>query len=222
ELEFGQFESSASRSRRAVADLCGRGGGDSLARAPIGGESSPAGRGLPGAGAPRFHREGDGPGAGLRPGGPVLRAPAVGARRGGTGRPRRCQPDPVGPGICESSLAGGGAGGARQREAAVLEPVPAGGKSAAGHGTGGRLHPSTWIGIFLPVALSWTFSCTFTIFLALLAAFLFFHDFGLRPAPALVGAVGWGFSTYVLFWDGWSVGPAIATLPLLLLCLRRI
>jgi hypothetical protein len=83
-------------------------------------------------------------------------------------------------------------------------------------------HPSTWIGIFLPVALSWTFSCTFTIFLALLAAFLFFHDFGLRPVPAVLGAIGWGFSTYVLFWDGWSVGPAIATLPLLLLGLRRI
>jgi hypothetical protein len=84
------------------------------------------------------------------------------------------------------------------------------------------LHPSTWIGIFLPVALSWTFSCTFTIFLALLAAFLFFLDFRLRPLPALAGAVGWGFSTYVLFWDGWSVGPAIATFPLLLLGLRRI
>ncbi len=29
-------------------------------------------------------------------------------------------------------------------------------------------HPSTWLGIFLPVPLSWTFSCTFTLFLALL------------------------------------------------------
>lgn len=83
-------------------------------------------------------------------------------------------------------------------------------------------HPSTWLAILLPVPLSWTFSCGFTIFLALLSGFLFFLDFRLRPMPALVGAVGWGFSTYVLFWDGWSVGPSVASLPLLLLGLRRL
>ncbi len=38
----------------------------------------------------------------------------------------------------------------------------------------------------------------------------------------MAGAVGWGFSTYVLFWVGWSVGPATATFPLLLLGLRRL
>ena len=86
----------------------------------------------------------------------------------------------------------------------------------------GVFHPATWLGIVLPVSLSWTFSCAFTIFLALLCGFLFFLDFRLRPLPALVGAVAWGFSTYVLFWDGWSVGPSVAELPLLLLGLRRI
>jgi hypothetical protein len=83
-------------------------------------------------------------------------------------------------------------------------------------------HPSTWIGIFLPVPLSWTFTCTFTLLLALLSAFLFFRDFHFSEIAALAGAAGWGFSTFVIFWDGWSVGPSIATLPLLLLGLRRI
>ena len=83
-------------------------------------------------------------------------------------------------------------------------------------------HPSTWIGIFLPVPLSWTFSCTLTLFLALLSGFLFFHDFRISEIAALIGAAGWGFSTYIVFWDGWSVGTSTATLPLLLLGLRRI
>ena len=83
-------------------------------------------------------------------------------------------------------------------------------------------HPSTWLGILLPVPLSWTFSCAFTLFLALLSGFLFFRDFRVSEIAALIGAAGWGFSTYMVFWDGWSVGTSTATLPLLLLGLRRI
>ena len=84
----------------------------------------------------------------------------------------------------------------------------------------GVFHPATWIGIFLPLPLAWTFSCAFTIFLALLSAHLFFRDFCRSDLAALVGAVGWGFSTYLLFWDGWAVGPSVAVFPLLLLGLR--
>ena len=86
----------------------------------------------------------------------------------------------------------------------------------------GILHPATWLGLWLPVPLSFTFSCAFTLFLALLAGFLFFADFRLPHSAALVGAAGWGFSTFVLFWLGWSVGPSTATFPLLLLGLRRL
>ena len=96
------------------------------------------------------------------------------------------------------------------------------GSPLLGTAQAGVLHPSTWLGIWLPVPLSWTFSCTFTLFLGLLAGFLFFGDFGLGARAALVGAVGWGFSTYVVFWNGWSVGPSTATFPLLLLGLRRL
>ena len=96
------------------------------------------------------------------------------------------------------------------------------GSPLLGTAQAGVFHPSTWLGIWLPVPLSWTFSCTFTLFLGLLAGFLFFGDFGLGARAALVGAVGWGFSTYVVFWNGWSVGPSTATFPLLLLGLRRL
>lgn len=97
-----------------------------------------------------------------------------------------------------------------------------GGNPLLGTAQSGVLHPSTWLGLFLPLALSWTFSCPFTIFLALLSGFLFFREVCRSDLGALTGTVGWGFSTYVVFWDGWAVGPSIATFPLLLLGLRRL
>ncbi len=86
----------------------------------------------------------------------------------------------------------------------------------------GIFHPATWAGIFLPLPLSWTFSCAFTLFLGLLSGYLYFRDLELSPPAALAGATAWGFSTYLVFWNGWSVGPSTATFPLLLLGLRRI
>jgi hypothetical protein len=86
----------------------------------------------------------------------------------------------------------------------------------------GILHPSTLLSLPLPLALSWTFSCTFTLFLALVCGFLFFRDLSLGVVPSLLGAAAWAFSTYVVFWDGWSVGPSTASLPLLLLAVRRL
>ncbi|HZI66383.1 MAG TPA: YfhO family protein [Thermoanaerobaculia bacterium] len=83
-------------------------------------------------------------------------------------------------------------------------------------------HPATWLAVFLPVPLSWTFTCAFTLFLALICGWLFFRDLGLDPLPALVGAVGWAFSTYMVFFLGWSVGLSTASFPLLLLGVRRI
>ena len=114
------------------------------------------------------------------------------------------------------------------REAAVNGRLPLwnrfvlAGNPLLGTAQAGALHPATWLGLWLPVPLSFTFSCAFTLFLALLSAFLFFSDFRLTAPAALVGSVGWGFSTYVLFWLGWSVGPSTATFPLLLLGLRRL
>lgn len=114
------------------------------------------------------------------------------------------------------------------REAVVNGRLPLwnrfvlGGNPLLGTAQAAVFHPSTWLGLFLPLALSWTFSCAFTLFLALLCGYLFFRELCRSDGGALVGAVGWGFSTFVLFWDGWAVGPSIAGFPLLLLGLRRL
>jgi hypothetical protein len=86
----------------------------------------------------------------------------------------------------------------------------------------GVLHPSTILSLPLPLATSWTFSCTFTLFLALVCGFLLCRDLALDVVPSLLGAAAWGFSTYLVFWIGWSVGPSTASFPLLLLGLRRL
>lgn len=114
------------------------------------------------------------------------------------------------------------------REAAVNGRAPLwnrfvlGGTPLLASAQPGVFHPSTFLSLALPLALSWTFSCTFTLFLALVSGFLFFRDFELDVVPSLLGAAGWAFSTYVVFWAGWSVGPSTASLPLLLLGVRRL
>lgn len=83
-------------------------------------------------------------------------------------------------------------------------------------------HPSTVIGMLLPLAQAWTFEMTFTLFLALLCGWLFCRDLGLSPVACCAGAAGWAFSDYLLFFLGYPLAPAVAPFPLLLLGLSRI
>lgn len=82
-------------------------------------------------------------------------------------------------------------------------------------------HPSTWIGMLLPLAQAWTFEMTFTLFLALLSGWLFCRHLGLSSLASCVGAAGWAFSDYLLFFLGYPLSPAVAPFPLLLLGLSR-
>jgi len=84
------------------------------------------------------------------------------------------------------------------------------------------LHPATWIGLLLPLPTAWTFEMAFRYFLALLCGWLFFRELGCREEAALLGAVGWAFADYMVFFLGYPLTPAAAPLPLLLLGLRRI
>ncbi len=86
----------------------------------------------------------------------------------------------------------------------------------------GVLHPGTWISMFLPLAQSWTLDMTLRFFAALLFAYLFLRDIGCRETAALLGAVGWAFCDYLVFFVGWPNNPSSAPLPLLLLGLRRL
>jgi hypothetical protein len=83
-------------------------------------------------------------------------------------------------------------------------------------------HPFTAIGLLLPLAQSWTLEMALRLFLSLLCAYLFFSELRCGELPSALGAFGWAFSGYLVFYLGYPLTPATAPLPLLLLGLRRI
>ena len=83
-------------------------------------------------------------------------------------------------------------------------------------------HPFTAIGLLLPMAQAWTLEMALRLFLALLCAYLFFSELGCGELPSTLGALGWAFSAFLVFYVGYPLSPATAPLPLLLLGLRRI
>jgi Bacterial membrane protein YfhO len=84
------------------------------------------------------------------------------------------------------------------------------------------LHPATWASFLLPLAQGWTLQMSLRLFLAILAGYLFFRELGCRDAPALGGALGWGFSDFLVFWLGYPVSNALGPFALLLLGLDRL
>ena len=84
------------------------------------------------------------------------------------------------------------------------------------------LHPGTWIGLLLPLPQAWTFDMAFRLLLALLCAFLFLRDLGCGEAASLLGACGWAFSDYLIFFLGYPLAPAAGPFPLMLLGARRV
>jgi hypothetical protein len=83
-------------------------------------------------------------------------------------------------------------------------------------------HPTTWAGLLLPLSSAWTFEMAFRCFLALLSAYLYLREIGCAGLPSFLGASGWGFCDYLVFYAGYPLSTAAAPFPLLLLGLRRL
>jgi hypothetical protein len=62
----------------------------------------------------------------------------------------------------------------------------------------------------------------FRCFLALLSAYLYLREIGCAGLPSLLGASGWAFCDYLVFYAGYPLSTAAAPFPLLLLGLRRL
>ena len=69
----------------------------------------------------------------------------------------------------------------------------------------GILQPGSWIGLLLPPPQSWTFDMSLRLLIALLCAFLFMKDLGVGDVPALLGAAGWAFSDFFLFFSAFRL-----------------
>jgi hypothetical protein len=83
-------------------------------------------------------------------------------------------------------------------------------------------HPRVWIGFLLPLATAFTFACAFTLFLAALFAFLYLKELGLGELAATFGGAVWMTSGFVTFWCAWPHTSVMATMPLILLAVRRL
>jgi hypothetical protein len=82
--------------------------------------------------------------------------------------------------------------------------------------------PTTWPGFLLPLASAWTFEMSFRFFVALLTAYLFLRELECGEGSSMVGAAGWAFSDFLVFYSGYPLSTAAAPFPLLLLGLRRL
>ena len=96
------------------------------------------------------------------------------------------------------------------------------GDPLAGSAQPAPYYPINALSLLLPLALAFTFGATAQLFVSVLAAFLYFRDLGCRAAAAVVGAVGWAFSSFLAFWLEWPLGAAVSLAPLVVLGARRV
>lgn len=92
----------------------------------------------------------------------------------------------------------------------------------AGTAQAAPFYPLVPLTVWLPFPVFLTLQTAFAFFVAALGAWLFFADLGLGERPALLGAAGWAFSSFVAFWIHWPMGVAVGWLPLVLLGGRRV
>lgn len=83
-------------------------------------------------------------------------------------------------------------------------------------------HPIHAITYLLPFGPSLTFAATAVLFVAGLCAFSFHREIGCRESAAIVGAAGWAFCGFILFWLGWPLVLTVVFFPLVLLAVRRV
>lgn len=86
----------------------------------------------------------------------------------------------------------------------------------------GVFHPSTWLGLLLPLSTAWTFAMVFTQFTAGLFAFLFLRELRAEEPAAFFGAAAWTLSNLVTTAQGWTLAGVFTAFPLLLLGLSRL
>jgi hypothetical protein len=110
----------------------------------------------------------------------------------------------------------------RAGRAPLWNPFILCGDVLAGAGQPAPFHPSTLIGLLLPLAQARTLEAALGLLLGALCAFLFLRDLDLAPLYAFFGASVWMLSFHFLFWTGWPQAQSFAPLPLMMAGARRI
>jgi len=77
-------------------------------------------------------------------------------------------------------------------------------------------HPFTLLGLFLPIGKAWTLSVALRLFFALFFFYVFLRNWDFRDAPALFGAIAYGFSTFHIVTLLMPLGLTMMSLPMAL------
>ncbi|HUO85493.1 MAG TPA: hypothetical protein VM534_10310, partial [Thermoanaerobaculia bacterium] len=76
--------------------------------------------------------------------------------------------------------------------------------------------------LLLPMATSLTFLAAITLFLLGNWMFAWLRDIGCSERASLLGAVGWMFGNFLVFWLEWVITPTLAWTPLVFVGVRRL
>lgn len=110
----------------------------------------------------------------------------------------------------------------RAGEWPLLNPFILGGDPLAASAQPAPYWPITLIGMLLPLAVLPNLIATTVLFAAALGTFLFVRDLDVGEGGALVAAVGFALSNFLMFWLLWPLGATAAVLPWVLLGVRRV
>lgn len=96
------------------------------------------------------------------------------------------------------------------------------GSVLAAAGQPAAYHPLHLLGLLLPLGPSLTFRAAVLFFLAALGAFLLARELRCRESTALVAALGWMGSSFLVFTVGWPLGLSTGLAPWVFLAARRV
>jgi hypothetical protein len=105
----------------------------------------------------------------------------------------------------------------------LLNPFSLCGDLLAPSAQSGPYWPVNLVALLAPAADTLALTASLQLLCAALFMVLFLRDLGCRESAAFLGAVGWAFSDFQIFWmGGGALAQATAVLPLVLLAVRRL
>ncbi|HEY0590192.1 MAG TPA: YfhO family protein [Thermoanaerobaculia bacterium] len=110
----------------------------------------------------------------------------------------------------------------RHGEWPLWNPYMFAGDILAGSAQAAPYDPFFLVSCLLPMAVSLTYLATITLFIGGLWMHAWLRELGCRDDAALLGAAGWMFGDFLVFWLEWPLGATFRWTPLVFLGVRRL
>ncbi|HEU5163029.1 MAG TPA: hypothetical protein VFV54_07785, partial [Thermoanaerobaculia bacterium] len=110
----------------------------------------------------------------------------------------------------------------RHGEWPLWNPYMFAGDILAGSAQAAPYDPFFLLSCLLPMAVSLTYLAAITLFIGGLWMYAWLRELGCRDDAAILGAVGWMFGDFLVFWLEWPLGATFRWTPLVFLGVRRL